>query len=129
MFYHHSWGGNHFMFGGAVNGGKVLGQFPDDFEQGDAAGLALSRGRMIPTTPWDAMWLGVAEWFGVPLGSPEMEKVLPMHSNFPASSLYDASELFLPPSPTQAPTPPPTFASKASPTGTEPNVQSAPLFG
>ena len=42
------------MFGGAVNGGKVLGQFPDDFEQGDAAGLALSRGRMIPTTPWDA---------------------------------------------------------------------------
>jgi len=43
------------MFGGAVDGGKVFGKYPTDFQQGYAAKLALSRGRMIPTTPWDAV--------------------------------------------------------------------------
>ena len=81
------------MFGGGVKGGKVLGKFPIDFEQGDADGLALSRGRMIPTTPWDAMWLGVAQWFGVP-DSVSMEKVLPMHKNFPNETLFDKTKLF-----------------------------------
>ena len=51
----HAWGGQHFMFGGAVDGGKVFGKYPTDFQQGDVAKLALSRGRMIPTTPWDAV--------------------------------------------------------------------------
>ena len=82
------------MFGGGVNGGKVLGKFPIDFEQGDADGLALSRGRMIPTTPWDAMWLGVAQWFGVPQDSVAMDKVLPMHKNFPNETLFDKTKLF-----------------------------------
>ena len=53
----HAWGGQHFMFGGAVDGGKVLGKYPTDFQQGDRDKLALSRGRMIPTTPWDAVSL------------------------------------------------------------------------
>jgi uncharacterized protein (DUF1501 family) len=94
----HAWGGNHFMFGGAVNGGQVLGQYPSNFQQGDPDKLALSRGRMIPTTPWDAMWKGVAEWFGVPAtGSEmaEMDKVLPMHKNFQNPNvLYGEADLF-----------------------------------
>lgn len=90
----HAWGGNHFMFGGAVKGGKVLGEYPVDFEQGDDAGIVLSRGRMIPTSPWDSMWYGVAEWFGIPSHGPEMDKVLPMHMNFPASKLYGKETLF-----------------------------------
>ena len=40
------------MFGGSVNGGQVLGKYPDNFSEGDPAGLALSRGRMLPTYPW-----------------------------------------------------------------------------
>lgn len=76
----HAWGGQHFIFGGALNGGQVLGLYPDDFEQGDSANLALSRGRMIPTTPWDFMWKPVAEWFGIP--AEKMKKVLPLHENF-----------------------------------------------
>ena len=88
----HGWGGNHFMFGGAVQGGKVLGQYPSDFNEGDADNLALSRGRMIPSTPWDAMWLGTAEWFGISLA--DMDAVLPMHKNFPAGNLYDKAALF-----------------------------------
>jgi len=85
----HAWGGQHFMFGGAVAGGKVFGKYPTDFQQGDPDKLALSRGRMIPTTPWDAMWKATAEWFGIDPNSPpnengktEMDIVLPMHRNF-----------------------------------------------
>ena len=47
---------------------------------------------MIPSTPWDAMWFGTAEWFGV--SSSAMSKVLPMHKNFPPATLYDKAELF-----------------------------------
>jgi len=90
----HGWGGNHFMFGGSVAGGKVLGQYPSDFVVGDTESIALSRGRMIPTTPWDAMWLGTAEWFGIPANSAAMDKVLPMHKNFPESLLYNETVLF-----------------------------------
>lgn len=36
---------------------------------------------MIPTTPWEAMWKGTAEWFGI-LEGDEMNKVLPMHQTF-----------------------------------------------
>jgi len=90
----HAWGGHHFMFGGAVAGGKVLGKYPNSFEEGDPDGIALRRGRMIPTTPWDAMWFGVAEWFGVPATGPEMDKVLPMHKSFPSDKLYGKDDLF-----------------------------------
>jgi len=90
----HAWGGNHFMFGGAVAGGKVLGQYPREFEQGDEDGIALKRGRMIPTSPWDSMWKGVAEWFGVPAEGAGMDKVLPMHKNFPSDKLYNKNQLF-----------------------------------
>ena len=89
----HGWGGVHFMLGGSVNGGKVLGAYPDDFEQSSTNPIALSRGRMIPTHPWDSMWYGTAQWFGVN-SEADMNKVLPMHKNFPASLLYDSSELF-----------------------------------
>ena len=92
----HGWGGIHFMMGGAVNGGKVLGKYPDDFEQSDSNHtnpIALGRGRMIPTHPWDAMWYGTAQWFGVTEEN-DMEKVLPMWKNFDSDLCYNASELF-----------------------------------
>ena len=82
------------MFGGAVAGGKVLGKYPSSFEEGDLDGIALGRDRMIPTTPWDAMWFRVAEWFGVPATGPGMDKVLPMHKSFPSDKLYGKDDLF-----------------------------------
>jgi uncharacterized protein (DUF1501 family) len=99
----HAWGGQHFMMGGSVKGGYVLGKYPSEFQEGDAEGLALSRGRMIPTTPWDAMWRGVVEWFGVAPNSPQMDKVLPMAKNFDQGILYDASVLFDVPAPASPP--------------------------
>jgi uncharacterized protein (DUF1501 family) len=82
------------MMGGSLNGGKVLGIYPNDFEQHVGNPIALSRGRMLPTSPWDSMWKGVAEWFGVAEGA-EMDKVLPMHTNFPSNRIYGKSELFV----------------------------------
>jgi len=89
----HGWGGNHFMLGGSVKGGTVLGQYPEDFEQSSTNDIALSRGRIIPTHPWDAMWKGAAEWFGV--SSDDMDKVLPMHKQFPPELLYGERDLFV----------------------------------
>ena len=90
----HAWGGNHFHFGGAVNGGKVRGLYPHDFVESSLNPIALSRGRMIPEHPWDAMWYGTAEWFGINVEGDEIDKVLPMNKNFPSEKLYGEAELY-----------------------------------
>jgi len=82
------------MCGGNVKGGRVLGQYPEDFEESISNPIALSRGRMIPTHPWDSMWKSVVEWMGVPANSPDMDKVLPMRNNFPDDLLYGEDDLF-----------------------------------
>jgi uncharacterized protein (DUF1501 family) len=88
----HAWGGHQFILGGGLKGGKVLGQYPDIFtEDGE---LALSRGRMLPTTPWDSLWNGAAPWMGVP--EEDMDTVLPMRQNFASSVLFTKEQLFNP---------------------------------
>jgi uncharacterized protein (DUF1501 family) len=58
----HAWGGNHFVVGGAVQGRKIYGQYPDLYLDNP---LDTGRGNLIPTTSVDqyaaelAMWLGV----------------------------------------------------------------------
>lgn len=89
----HGWGGIQFHIGGGLAGGKVRGLYPEDFAQSPSNPIALSRGRMIPTHPWDAMWRGTAGWMGIEEGQ-EMEYVLPMHSNFP-NATYNAAELYV----------------------------------
>merc|ERR1711988_1900303 len=59
----HGWGGNHFVLGGALRGGRVLGEYPLDLWPGGEN--ADNRGRMIPTRPLEAIWHAVAEWMGV----------------------------------------------------------------
>ena len=86
----HAWGGQQFILGGGLNGGKVLGQFPTEFSEDGP--LALSRGRMLPTTPWDSLWNAAAPWMGVPEG--DMDTVLPMKKNFDSSVLFTEAEVF-----------------------------------
>jgi len=76
----HGWGGNYFVAGGAVLGGQILGQYPKDLSRGNP--LDHGRGRMIPTTAWDQVWPGIAEWFGV--DKADMDKIVPNKSNFPS---------------------------------------------
>ncbi len=81
----HAWGGNTMVMGGAVNGGRIYGQYP---ELGLGNALDTGRGRLIPTTAVDLYCTELASWFGVPAG--EMATILPNVSNFinPVSNPY-----------------------------------------
>jgi cullin-associated NEDD8-dissociated protein 1 len=85
----HAWGGNHFLMGGQVAGGKIHGAYPDDLS--DAGPLNIGRGRLIPTTPWEGVWKGVAEWFGVE--SQNMDEVLPNLAAF-SDNIFGSPELY-----------------------------------
>lgn len=58
----HAWGGNQFVVGGAVNGGKVYGTYP---ELALGSSLDTGRGRLIPTTSVDEYFAELALWMGV----------------------------------------------------------------
>ena len=51
------------MLGGGLNGGKLMGDYPEVLSE--KSDYWVRRGRMIPTTPWDSVWNGIAEWMGV----------------------------------------------------------------
>jgi uncharacterized protein (DUF1501 family) len=103
----HAWGGNYIMMGGSVKGGQIVGQFPNDI--GEFGPLVLSRGRMIPTTSWDAVFLPIAEWAGVDGGvdGSGFLSVIPNKNNYPAEHFPDTHSLFHPTTlrPTTSPTP------------------------
>eukprot|EP01052_Picozoa_sp_SAG31_P004100 SAG31_NODE_166_length_21670_cov_22.507719_18_plen_140_part_00 len=87
----HAWGGNHFMLGGAVRGGRIHGQYPTDLS--DESELNLGRGRLLPTLPWEGMWHGIARWMGVE--QDDFAEVLPNYANFVAgSTLLTEHQLF-----------------------------------
>ncbi len=79
----HAWGGHHFAVGGAVNGGKLYGTFPDMELNGpdDIDGS----GRWVPTTALSQYAATLASWFGVPAA--ELPTILPGLSNFKSKNL------------------------------------------
>ena len=76
----HGWAGNHLMYGGAVQGGKIYGKYPNKL---GAASERAIRGKIVPTQPWEAMWEPIAEWMGV-TDARDMKVVLPNAENFAA---------------------------------------------
>lgn len=88
----HAWGGNHFVVGGKIRGARILGKYPTTLT--DDGPLSLGRGRLIPELPFESVWQGVAEWFGVP--ADKIAKVLPNAANFPAEQIFTQAELFEP---------------------------------
>ena len=44
---------------------------------------------ILPTTPWEAVWYGLAQWFGV--NESYMAEVLPNFANFPPEAMFPAS--------------------------------------
>ncbi len=58
----HGWGGNQMVMGGAVDGGKIYGEYPDLYVDNP---LDVGRGRLIPTTSVDEYFAEMACWFGV----------------------------------------------------------------
>ena len=73
----HGWGGHHFVTGGAVTGGNLIGEMPS-LEPGsdDDAG----EGRIIPTTSFDSFTAELCRWFG--LSQEDLEQLLPNSINF-----------------------------------------------
>lgn len=59
----HAWGGNYFIAGGEVKGKQILGSYPDILSEDGP--LIFAPGIVIPTLPWDSLWNGVAQWFGI----------------------------------------------------------------
>ena len=87
----HGWAGNAILLGGGVDGGKIHGKYPTSLADGsqDSAG----RGRLIPTTSWEAVWYGLAQWFGVD-DAARLQQVLPNLGNFRPADLLRQEVLF-----------------------------------
>jgi uncharacterized protein (DUF1501 family) len=75
----HGWGGTSILAGGAVNGGKVYGRYPDLTVNGgiDCSG---SRGRWIPSTAVDQKAALIGKWFG--LSDAQVAQVFPNLTRF-----------------------------------------------
>jgi len=72
--------------------------------QGDDP-IILPRGRIIPTTGWDSVWNGIAQWFGI-TDEEDLNEVVPNRGNM--ASLFTEDDMFKIFTP--APTDPPTVA-------------------
>ena len=83
----HGWGGHHFVLGGAVKGGQILGDIPVSEFGHD---LDSGRGRLIPQLSVDQYASALGRWFG--LSDSDLDEVMPGLSNFDRGAL---SSLFL----------------------------------
>jgi uncharacterized protein (DUF1501 family) len=82
----HGWGGHHFIMGGAVQGGKVFGTWPqlsvkntrnNDF---DGSGDQLTNGVLLPSTSVEQYGAALGAWLGVSASS--LAEVFPNLSRF-----------------------------------------------
>ena len=78
-----------------MRGSQVLGRYPEILIDNDENPLSIGRGRLIPTTPWEALWRPIAQWLGVE-DERDLADVLPNAANFPRATLYDQLDLFEP---------------------------------
>jgi len=77
----HAYGGNSFVLGGGINGGKVFNDYLDSFTEGNGL-YEFSRGRIIPKYPWESIWVPMAEWMGVDLNGEATDYLFPNLQNF-----------------------------------------------
>lgn len=83
----HAWGNNHIVAGGAVQGGKLYGSFPN-FVLGGANDTDSSNGatgRWIPTTSVEEYSACLARWFGVEESA--LDTIFPNLRRFPNRNL------------------------------------------
>ncbi len=78
----HGWGEHAFVLGGAVNGGRIVGQMPPvalntSFDVGE--------GRLLPTTPSDTYAASFAKWLGAT--DAELDAIFPNLNRFAARTL------------------------------------------
>jgi len=88
----HGWGGHSFVAGGSIKGKQILGKYPSRLDDSSEHMVFNSKGRFIPTTPWEAVWSPIASWFGVK--DEHMAEVFPNAANFPDSVMFTKSDMF-----------------------------------
>jgi uncharacterized protein (DUF1501 family) len=77
----HGWGGHHFVVGGSVDGGRIIGDPPPPgFDHAYDAG----RGRLIPQISVDQYAADLGRWFG--LSGPDLDAALPNLREFDTTS-------------------------------------------
>jgi len=76
----HGWGGHHFVMGGAVDGGKIFGAFPELRVGGGVDAGTSERGRWIPSTSVDQYAAVATRWLGVEPGA--LEAIFPNLGRF-----------------------------------------------
>ena len=82
----HAWGSHHFMWGGAVKGGTIYGQYPTlgvdagTFNNPDMVGNAL-----IPTTSVDQYIATIGAWFGT--STTDLATIFPNLANFSVKNI------------------------------------------
>ena len=86
----HGWGGNTFIFGGEIAGGRILGHHPDNYSLNDI--MVTGRGAWIPSIPWEALWYPISQWFGI-TSDFALNYVFPNLNNF-GCRLYSDSDLY-----------------------------------
>ena len=77
------------MFGGDVKGGKIVGKYPS-FGSSDPTNIG--RGRVMPTTSWDALFYALTQWMGITVQD-QIDYVLPNSRNF-GCDLFTDYDLF-----------------------------------
>lgn len=85
----HGWGGNSFVLGGAVKGGRIFGEYPSDLTDGGY--LNLGRGRVLPTMSYESIWNAISLWFGVK--ESDLSEVLPNRRSF-VGNLFTQEDIF-----------------------------------
>ncbi|TAF44368.1 MAG: DUF1501 domain-containing protein [Sphingobacteriales bacterium] len=75
----HAWGGHQFVMGGAVNGKRVFGSYPDIYK-GNPLDSGDGRGLMIPTISVDEHSAELALWMGA--SKSDLPLILPNIGNF-----------------------------------------------
>jgi len=88
----HGWGGNYFATGGSIKGKQMLGKFPSRFTEFESD-ANIGRGQILPTTPWEAIWNGVSEWWG--FDADERKALLPHAENFEKDAIFTAEQMFV----------------------------------
>lgn len=80
----HGWGGHHFVVGGAVEGGRIIGEVPP-YDLADPLYTPDGRGRLIPTLSVDQLGATLGRWFG--LNDTDLGEVFPNLGNFSTRDL------------------------------------------
>jgi len=86
----HAYAGNHFIVGGALQGGRIFNRYPASVAPGSPRDLG--RGRLIPEFPWESVAVPVATWMGVT--TDQLEQTFPNYARFTAEDIIPVGELF-----------------------------------